>query len=412
MAIIKGFTFDGINSLDYGIAITEDGTYSAPQRDVEFVDVPGRNGTYILDNGRYSNIELTYHCVIGNADQEDFNDKVAAFRSEMLSRVGYYRLSDDFHPDEFRIATCVNGIDFTNTPRVAGKFDIVFNCKPQRFLTSGETPIEITSGDAIVNPTLFPSKPLFEVEGYGRININNSTVSIQDSPIGKITVSDETVDRDFDLNIPYKVSTFYATDAISYCYFVWEFYVNIPDSELIIADYVTNQSSGISSIRRDKSDEKNILFVVAFDGKKDGTIVVGAGQLDQYISYEVIYLDSSDVEHTVSGTISLGLEFSISGVTQSLPNWSVATSDMRILSGVILRAKPVVIDSTYSSLGNPLYLDLESGQAYKYENGEYISVNDAVWLGADLPVLGSGMNNITFANTVHDLKIVPRWWII
>ena len=45
--------YGGVNSADYGIYITGEAVYNAPERDVEFVEVPGRNGALTLDNERY-----------------------------------------------------------------------------------------------------------------------------------------------------------------------------------------------------------------------------------------------------------------------------------------------------------------------------------------------------------------------
>ena len=67
MAIYKGFIFDGINSLDYGIYITGEAVYNAPERDVEMISIPGRNGEFALDNGRFNNIRL--HITRGLSDK-------------------------------------------------------------------------------------------------------------------------------------------------------------------------------------------------------------------------------------------------------------------------------------------------------------------------------------------------------
>ena len=72
----------------------------------------------------------------------------------------------------------------------------------------------------------------------------------------------------------------------------------------------------------------------------------------------------------------------------------------------------VLLDSTVSVLGNPVYIDLDIGEAYKIEGGSIVSVNDAVNMPANLPVLNPGSNTITYDNTFTDVKIVPRWWKI
>ncbi len=133
--------FGGVDTADYGVWITGEGTFAAPERDVEVVSVPGRNGDLIVDNGRWKNIKVTYPAFIPNA----FDDLIGPFRSAICKKRGYQRLEDTYHPDEFRMAAFSSGL----TPKISGSFnrtgdfDITFNCKPQRFLKSGEDPIQL-----------------------------------------------------------------------------------------------------------------------------------------------------------------------------------------------------------------------------------------------------------------------------
>ena len=71
---------------------------------------------------------------------------------------------------------------------------------------------------------------------------------------------------------------------------------------------------------------------------------------------------------------------------------------------------PVTYYSTQSTLGNPLYIDCDIGEAYKIEGGTPISINNGINLGSDLPKLSSGANTFTFDNTIAELKVRPRWW--
>ena len=66
--------------------------------------------------------------------------------------------------------------------------------------------------------------------------------------------------------------------------------------------------------------------------------------------------------------------------------------------------------STASPLGNPTYIDCDLGEAYKIEDGEFLSLNKYIDLGSDLPVLAVGLSEITFDNTITEVKVTPRWW--
>ena len=112
----------------------------------------------------------------------NFKVNVAGLRSFLLSRVGYKRLIDSYHPDEFRLGYYSSGLDAEMTSKLdAGQFDLTFNCKPQRFLVSGETPITFTGSGTINNPTLFNAQPLIRVYGTGSITVNGVTITISEA---------------------------------------------------------------------------------------------------------------------------------------------------------------------------------------------------------------------------------------
>lgn len=147
--LFKSLVFDGVDSRDYGIYITGDAVFNSPERDVEMIEIPGRNGAYALDKGRFSNIEVSYPAGIAGDTEEDFRKGISAFRNALASRKGYKRLEDDYNPDEYRMAVYKSGLEVTPKALKAGEFTITFDCKPQRFLKSGET--AVTIGGSVTN---------------------------------------------------------------------------------------------------------------------------------------------------------------------------------------------------------------------------------------------------------------------
>lgn len=171
----REFIFDGVNSSRYAVWISGEGTYNGTARSISAVEIPGRNGSLILDNGRYNNIDLTYPAFI----TRDFGANFASLRSFLLSRASYRRLSDDYHSDEFRLARYKGNI----APKLTqynreGSFDLVFDCKPQRFLVTGEIVQTFNTDGSITNPTLFDACPLIRVYGSGVIGAGEDTVTI------------------------------------------------------------------------------------------------------------------------------------------------------------------------------------------------------------------------------------------
>ena len=68
----KALTFGGSCSRNYGVYITGEGVFNAPERAIEMISIPGRNGAFALDKGRFENIEVTYPAGIVADNQADF----------------------------------------------------------------------------------------------------------------------------------------------------------------------------------------------------------------------------------------------------------------------------------------------------------------------------------------------------
>lgn len=179
MAVFNSFTFDGIDSLENGIYITGEAVYNAPERMVEMITVPGKNGAIAIDQGRFENIDVKYPAGAFAFSQEDFAAKITKIRNVLASRYSYKRIEDTYNPDEYRLGLYKSGLEVDAAAySSAGKFDIIFDCKPQRWLKSGEVPETFTATGTIENPTDFTAKPLLVVTGYGQLTIGQQTFTI------------------------------------------------------------------------------------------------------------------------------------------------------------------------------------------------------------------------------------------
>lgn len=178
MAIYKSFTFDSVTSSNYGVYITGEAVFNAPARVVEMIDVPGRNGAIAIDRGRFENIEVTYPAGMFDDNASGFQTRITNFRNVLLSRYSYKRLTDEYNPNEFRMGLYKSGLEVSPAQLRAGQFNITFECKPQRWLTSGETVQTFSSNSSINNPTLFEARPLLEVKGYGTLTLGTSVLTI------------------------------------------------------------------------------------------------------------------------------------------------------------------------------------------------------------------------------------------
>ena len=172
------FVFGGVNSLDYDVWFTEARTEDTPSKDVSTEAIAGRNGDLLNDMRRWKNADVSY----GAAILSDFPKKYEALVSALASKSGYQRLEDSVRPNEYRLAVFRDAVQPVNTPyNRAGQFDLLFHCKPQRFLKLGDRKISLTGADVVHNPTAFPAKPLITVYGTagGTLLVGKYTVQIK-----------------------------------------------------------------------------------------------------------------------------------------------------------------------------------------------------------------------------------------
>jgi len=417
--MFRNLIFDGISLKTYGLYISGDTVYDSPERDVEMISIPGRNGTFALDKGRFNNIEVTYPAGVFSDSQTNFADKVSALRNQLASRTGYRRIEDEYHPDEYRMGVYKRGLEFDPVHyNEASEFEITFDCKPQRFLKSGETEITIPSqgsGYNLTNPTLFESKPLLMVEGYGDINIDDQVISIDNVVIGDVLLSNGVQLADtttgtlanmvtvgvvgFDQA---KVNTGDTITLQPTTYTINIAYNNLLPSEHVEAE-VTNQSgvgesTGGALSRTTASYTVNMPAVL---------FTVGTSASVQH-SARWIFRSVSTYGGNTEDTFPMVFNIAYDGantITITAKHWHYAGATVQTVgaTGDLAGYSTVLVDGT-------IYIDLDIGEAYWIKDGTVISANYTVHLGADLPTLKPGVNNITYTTRITSLKIVPRWW--
>ena len=121
----------------FGLFIGGQKTFNAPERDINLVSVPGRDGDVLYDNGRFKNVDVSYNIVLLNSKNSD--ETIKNIRNWIYADTGYLRIEDTYHPDEYRLGVKSKNIEFElyNLNKF-GKSTITFNCQPQRFKKSGD----------------------------------------------------------------------------------------------------------------------------------------------------------------------------------------------------------------------------------------------------------------------------------
>lgn len=197
--MINFLTYAGRSTNEFGIWISGESTYDTPERNVTSQEVPGRNGDLLFDKGNFKNILVKYPAAI----KDEMSSKARDFLNYAGSFTGYQRLEDTYHPYEYRMArfkskVSVETFGYMNR---GGMFTLEFDCKPQRFLKSGENEVVFTADGTIYNRTQFDAKPMVRVygSGAGTVGIGSETITI--------SAIDEYIDIDCEIMDAYKDST-------------------------------------------------------------------------------------------------------------------------------------------------------------------------------------------------------------
>lgn len=189
MRKINSVTYNGVTSTSLGVFVGGAGVFGAASLDITKYEIPGRNGDLIIPNNRYKNITISYPAFIPS----DFETRVQMIRNWLTSSTTYARLEDTYDADHFRLAIMSEEQGFEPVQFNTGaNFEIIFDCKPQRFLVSGET---WETGGSLTNPTQFDAKPLIEFSNPSvgsTITIGGNTLTAVRSYSGTVTIDCET----------------------------------------------------------------------------------------------------------------------------------------------------------------------------------------------------------------------------
>lgn len=422
---LNSLTFGNVNTLDYGVYILSDPTFNAPKRVYETVEVPGRNGLVAIDEGYYENITITYPAYIEADTFEEFSEKVSDFRNALMSQSGYQRLYNTYHPDEYRMALFQDDfiLDITKYLRT-GRFDLTFNCKPQRYLVSGETPIEVTSGSKLVNPTYFDARPLIVVNASddGIVYVNDKTIGYMPESIGKMELDNtkptarefantgtlfSAVESEWTTSRYNEGDTIGANGEISF-----RLKITFPGYVGHSYDFPTNMT--VKNVSENFSDQ-SVTFSLAIPKNVFKFVAGGSKTINAYISGRIRYEESPS-----SGVQETAFTFTLRMYnTSSYPRLiniegygDVPTGASSILYN--LDSVPTFyVDSTVAAFDGDVYFDTEACEAYVYgDDGKTIAINNVVVTGADYPKLNPGENGISYFGGINSCKIIPRWWKI
>lgn len=180
------FSFNFLNKdsyLDYGIVLEKRPIISKPQRNIAYIDVPGRSGSLKVDDETYQDIIIPVECSFKNAELADQADVVKAW---LDSGEGQLIFSNQL--DRYYLAHVSDQFDIAQEFKVFGKFLVNFRCKPFKYDLTNEV-ITLTMPGIITNPGTVACEPIIVLSGTGNITLTINELDIQLTGVnGSITI--------------------------------------------------------------------------------------------------------------------------------------------------------------------------------------------------------------------------------
>lgn len=184
---MESFTFKGINSNSLGIIVKEMPLVPRAERNIETINVNGRNRPLHIDNKNYLLKSYSIVCLI--KEKEHIDDICSLF-------VGTGQLTLSKYPNRVFNATIKNQIDFKNYLNYLNEFPLQFELDPISY-SSTSTIEELTSSGSITVDGNTDSYPKITITGTGQVTVNGYS----------FTVSESGVTIDSDLMICYNGTT-------------------------------------------------------------------------------------------------------------------------------------------------------------------------------------------------------------
>lgn len=171
--------------LDFGIVINQRPPAARAERNVQEIEVPGRDGDLTVDDGTYKPITFPFVCTLLDTSNLD---AVLAWLD------GFSDLILSWQSDRYYKAKMINRIDIAQSLETLGEFPLLFKAQP--FATMLENPvITLTAPGTIYNGGTHRSKPIIRVFGSGTIDliVNGLTVNLT-NVVADVTIDSQMID--------------------------------------------------------------------------------------------------------------------------------------------------------------------------------------------------------------------------
>ena len=166
------FTYKEKRSKDMNLRVLNDVTFSSPTRDVRVMQVPGRNGDLIMDNGRFESVIRSIPCRLEAPKGENVEQLINQINNWLIDDGGFHEFRWDNDPEFKYLARVESDVVSRRMLSRFGRVVIDFRLHPIKYLESSLEARQITNGTNVVNQFNVDAKPLIRIIGGGNITIN------------------------------------------------------------------------------------------------------------------------------------------------------------------------------------------------------------------------------------------------
>ena len=138
-----------------------------PKRKGTITPIAGSNREVVELEEAWESYDQPYVMFVGDGTENNIQPILDEVARILATKSGYQVLTDDYDSEHYRLAYFKNSYEVENRFTRAGKFTLVFHCRPERYLISGNVELDVANNGTVFNPTGFSSKPLIHITGSG-----------------------------------------------------------------------------------------------------------------------------------------------------------------------------------------------------------------------------------------------------
>lgn len=165
---------------EFGAVCTEEPPIEIAQRDFTLVDIPGKDGSDCIDNGRYLNVEMTRTIAMVGRKVSTAQEKAIQLVNNFAYLQGYQTFEDTHHNGLVTEAVLTNFEDVIRTLRTMRTATLKFSRKPYWYLKEAheEQEVSLNSTFTLVNPYPSTACPTFVFKVNTSEHSSDSTTHI------------------------------------------------------------------------------------------------------------------------------------------------------------------------------------------------------------------------------------------